>query len=371
MRAPSSFHSTDASPVSASASAMLAAGEASIGCTGWVGLSSIAASPGLPSVRATRAAVASDPVNIAPRWTSASETSAALATAAAMTPSSAPWRSSPPRIARIICCSGSVALASSSCSEFAAASDGAATADRSERVDRVVDVVDRQCRLRGGVGPDVGDASPSRRRSALGARCRWRRRRRLRSRPGPLDAGRRPARRPSRCAWRWRRRCATRARVPRTARPQCGRRGGRARLDCGCWTGPRALTMSSAGCGRAGSGRATTWVWRSAMAASWAWRSVRRGAVSRLPDPVAAVAAIEAALGPRWVWWDRSTADVVVAGGVAIARCWDVLTVHRLLRGGWRASVPGGVGVVARSASDSVPAMGQLGLLDVGIRAIG
>ena len=35
-------------------------------------------------------AVASDPVNMAPRWTSASETSAALATAAAITPSSAP-----------------------------------------------------------------------------------------------------------------------------------------------------------------------------------------------------------------------------------------------------------------------------------------
>ena len=27
-------------------------------------------------------------------------------------------------------------------------------------------------------------------------------------------------------------------------------------------------------------------------------------------DPAAAVAAVDAALGPRWVWWGRETADV-------------------------------------------------------------
>ena len=117
--------------------------------------------------------------------------------------------------------------------------------------------------------------------------------------------------------------------------------------------------MSSAGCGRAGSGQATTSVWRSGTRTSWAWRSATPGAVSSLPDPVVAVAAIEAELGPRWVWWDRSTADVVVAGGVAIARCWDVLTVHRLLRGGWKASVPEAWAWLHGLASDSMPVMGN------------
>ena len=55
----------------------------------------------------------------------------------------------------------------------------------------------------------------------------------------------------------------------------------------------------------------------------------------------------------------------LVAGGVSVTRCWDVLTVHRLLHGGWRASVARGVGVAARTCRlDSLPTMGQLGLLD-------
>jgi len=90
------------------------------------------------------------------------------------------------------------------------------------------------------------------------------------------------------------------------------------------------------------------------------------GAVGRcfvMPDPVAGVGAVEEALGPRWVWWDRSTADSLVAGGVAIARCWDVLTVHRLLRGGWAASVPEAWAWLHGLAADSLPVMGQLDLL--------
>ena len=50
MRAPSSFHSTEASPVSPMAAATSVAGEASIGCTGRNGVNSIAASAGAPPV---------------------------------------------------------------------------------------------------------------------------------------------------------------------------------------------------------------------------------------------------------------------------------------------------------------------------------
>lgn len=81
-------------------------------------------------------------------------------------------------------------------------------------------------------------------------------------------------------------------------------------------------------------------------------------------DPASVVGDVEATLGPRWVWWDRSTADALVAAGVSVARCWDVLTVHRLLRGGWRATVPEAWAWLHGLRADSLPTMGQLGLLD-------
>ena len=81
-------------------------------------------------------------------------------------------------------------------------------------------------------------------------------------------------------------------------------------------------------------------------------------------DPAALVAWLDSGVRPRWVWWDRSTADRLVAGGVAITRCWDVLTVHRLLHGGFRASVAGTWAWLHDLSLDSLPAMGQLGLLD-------
>jgi DNA polymerase-1 len=81
-------------------------------------------------------------------------------------------------------------------------------------------------------------------------------------------------------------------------------------------------------------------------------------------DPASVVGAVDEALRPRWVWWDRETADVLVCGGVAIGRCWDALTVHRLLHGGWRTSVAAAWAWLHDLASDSLPAMGQLGLLD-------
>jgi DNA polymerase-1 len=81
-------------------------------------------------------------------------------------------------------------------------------------------------------------------------------------------------------------------------------------------------------------------------------------------NPGRVVGAVETAVGPRWVWWERSTADALVAAGVPVARCWDVLTVHRLLHGGWRATVPGVWAWLRGLSADSLPTMGQLGLLD-------
>jgi DNA polymerase-1 len=79
---------------------------------------------------------------------------------------------------------------------------------------------------------------------------------------------------------------------------------------------------------------------------------------------VAVVERIEAELAPRWVWWDRATADPLAAAGVEISRCWDVLTVHRLLHGGWRTSVAAAWAWLHDLNADSLPTMGQLDLLD-------
>lgn len=83
------------------------------------------------------------------------------------------------------------------------------------------------------------------------------------------------------------------------------------------------------------------------------------------PDPVGIVRRIEAEIEPRWVWWDRATADPLAVADVGIVRCWDLLTVHRLLVGGWRTSIPLMWAWLHGLDADSLPAMGQLGLLDV------
>ena len=54
-------------------------------------------------------------------------------------------------------------------------------------------------------------------------------------------------------------------------------------------------------------------------------------------DPAPLVGAVEDALRPRWVTWSPATARTLVRAGVRLATCWDVLAVHRLLVGGWRA----------------------------------
>lgn len=50
-----------------------------------------------------------------------------------------------------------------------------------------------------------------------------------------------------------------------------------------------------------------------------------------------AVDELEARIGPRWVWWSKTTASSLLAIGVRPRRCWDLGAVHRLLTGGWRA----------------------------------
>ncbi len=52
-------------------------------------------------------------------------------------------------------------------------------------------------------------------------------------------------------------------------------------------------------------------------------------------------ARLEAERSPRWVWWaaDRDAAPLV-AGGLRVARCWDLAEVHRLLHGGLDAPPP-------------------------------
>ncbi len=90
MRAPSSFHSTDAGPVAASADATSVDGLASIGNTGRLGSRSTASRAERPPVSASVAAVSRSPVIIDARRIDATGTSAAAATADVITPSSAP-----------------------------------------------------------------------------------------------------------------------------------------------------------------------------------------------------------------------------------------------------------------------------------------
>ena len=52
---------------------------------------------------------------------------------------------------------------------------------------------------------------------------------------------------------------------------------------------------------------------------------------------LAAIARLEEAAGPRWVWWDGTTPRTLAAAGVRVTRAWDLDAVHRLRSGGWRA----------------------------------
>ncbi|MGH1489203.1 MAG: DNA polymerase [Acidimicrobiales bacterium] len=80
-------------------------------------------------------------------------------------------------------------------------------------------------------------------------------------------------------------------------------------------------------------------------------------------NPERLVAQIDSANKPRWVWWDRSTAMALVKADVAVDRCWDVLTLHRFLAGGWRTSIGHAWAWLNDLDTDTLPASGQLDFL--------
>ena len=98
-------------PSRAIAAAMSSAGVASIGCTGRCSATAKRANPAAPSLRAARAVSRRLPLSIAARRTSAAGTLAAAAMASSITPSRAPWRSSPTRRRTRKSCSAAVARA--------------------------------------------------------------------------------------------------------------------------------------------------------------------------------------------------------------------------------------------------------------------
>ncbi len=117
--APSSFHSNAASPRAAIAASGLAAGCASIGRIGRIGRMAKRSSPACPWVSAARAAGARPPPIMAARRTSAAGTPLAEASASSITPSRAPWRSSPTIRRTRKFCSSAVALPNSASSNSA------------------------------------------------------------------------------------------------------------------------------------------------------------------------------------------------------------------------------------------------------------
>jgi DNA polymerase-1 len=92
-----------------------------------------------------------------------------------------------------------------------------------------------------------------------------------------------------------------------------------------------------------------------------AW-SFAAGVDGHPADSLSVVAAVEAAIRPRWVQWSGATALVLATGGVRVATAWDLAAVHRLLVGGWRAD-PGLVWAAAHGlAIDGTPSVGPVDL---------
>jgi len=79
-------------------------------------------------------------------------------------------------------------------------------------------------------------------------------------------------------------------------------------------------------------------------------------------EPAQVVARLERDVRPRWVWWSQQTPAELTRTGLRVATCWDVVAVHRLLFGGWRAE-PALVWAALHDLDPaSVPGTGQLDL---------
>ncbi len=113
MRIPSSFHSTDPRSNPSSAFSTLSAVEASIGRTGWKMRKPTPRRPSSPSASASWAVPGRSPDSMSARRASSPGTPAAFAIASAISPASAPWRSSPVKSRRMKLASASVARSSS------------------------------------------------------------------------------------------------------------------------------------------------------------------------------------------------------------------------------------------------------------------
>ncbi len=81
------------------------------------------------------------------------------------------------------------------------------------------------------------------------------------------------------------------------------------------------------------------------------------------PQAAAAVAHVDEAIRPRWVCWSHATAAALLARGARLATCWDIVAVHRLLRGGWLADTGRVWAQLHGLDHHKMPAMGQLNLL--------
>jgi len=82
------------------------------------------------------------------------------------------------------------------------------------------------------------------------------------------------------------------------------------------------------------------------------------------PDPLALLAELSTESSPRWVWWGRETSAQLASAQIPIDRGWDVLAVHRFLYGGWRTRIGEVWAQLHDLPADTIPKMGQLGLLD-------
>jgi DNA polymerase I len=70
------------------------------------------------------------------------------------------------------------------------------------------------------------------------------------------------------------------------------------------------------------------------------------------------IAAVEAALRPRWIWWSNETPAAFLPA--RFATCWDLAAVHRLLFGGWAADPARIWAALHDRPQAAIPELGQL-----------